>query len=420
MDTRTTSMIEHGARDWDAAAMLDALPELVNRWRVGDLTIRYCNAAWAAQYGISPADAIDRRVEDFLSEHEMEGLHDQLAQLGPDCPVLADPVARAARHPEGRWIHWVDRYIVGPDGPEVLSVGRDVTDQHIAETRLAESEARFRDLADHSTDIVWHVATTPDPLFDYVSPSVERILGYPPSFFVGDFRRVLDILDDAGRAAIRGASTDGATLDAFDFHLRHADGSVVICETRTTIVDGGVQGLSRDVTELRRLQEGLVVLALRDPLTGLANRRLLDELFDAELARTQRNGAALAVAYIDLDGLKDVNDTHGHDAGDMVIRECARRLLAAVRAADVVARVGGDEFVIVYEPAGTDGAGLIDRVEAHLAEPIRLSPAVSLLCSASIGTADTRVTGYHADRLLATADAAMYQVKRVRRCAAPR
>ena len=66
---------------------------------------------------------------------------------------------------------------------------RDVTDQHVAEMRLAESEARFRDLADQSTDIVWHVAASPELHFDYVSPSVERILGYPPSFFTDDFRR---------------------------------------------------------------------------------------------------------------------------------------------------------------------------------------------------------------------------------------
>jgi diguanylate cyclase (GGDEF)-like protein len=187
----------------------------------------------------------------------------------------------------------------------------------------------------------------------------------------------------------------------------------------SSIVHDGLQGLSRDVTELRRLQEGLAQLALRDPLTGLANRRLFDELLDAELARTQRTGAPLAVAYIDLDGLKDVNDTHGHDAGDAVIRESACRLLAAVRGADVVARIGGDEFVIIYEPTEPDAEGLIDRLEAHLAAPIQWAD-VLLACSASIGVADTRVTGYRADRLLATADAAMYQVKRARRRTAPR
>ena len=255
----------------------------------------------------------------------MEGLHSALAQLGPDTPILVDTVARSAPNAPGQWLEWVDRYLVGPDGPEVLSVGRDVTERHVAEQRLAESEARFRDLADKSSDIVWHIVAEPTPHFDYMSPSVESILGYPPSYFLEDFNRVLDILDDNGRRAIDLALRGERPLSRMDFHLRHADGSIVIGETQTTAVQDAVQGVTRDVTELRRLQDRLAALALRDPLTGLANRRLLDELLDAELARTQRSGVALAVAYIDLDGLKQVNDTYGHDAGDVVLCEAASR-----------------------------------------------------------------------------------------------
>ena len=88
---------------------------------------------------------------------------------------------------------------------------------------------------------------------------------------------------------------------------------------------------------------------MRDPLTGLANRRLLDELFEASLSRADRTGTPLAVAYLDLDDFKTLNDTYGHDAGDIVLCETARRLRSTVRSADLVARVGGDEFVIVHE-----------------------------------------------------------------------
>jgi diguanylate cyclase (GGDEF)-like protein/PAS domain S-box-containing protein len=297
----------------------------------------------------------------------------------------------------------------------VLSVGRDVTERHVAEQRLAESEARFRDLADRSSDIVWHVVAEPTPHFDYMSPSVENILGYPPSFFLEDFNRVLDILDDNGRKAIDLALRGERPLSRMDLYLRHADGSIVIGETQTTNVDDAVQGVTRDVTELRHLQDRLAALALRDPLTGLANRRLLDELLDAELARTQRSGVALAVAYIDLDGLKQVNDTYGHDAGDVVLCEAARRLVAIVRGADVVARLGGDEFVIVYEPTDPNSDKLVDRIDAALGEPIEVASGVPVCCPASIGTADTRIVGWSATKLLAAADDAMYQVKRARR-----
>jgi diguanylate cyclase (GGDEF)-like protein len=200
-----------------------------------------------------------------------------------------------------------------------------------------------------------------------------------------------------------------------DLYLRHADGSIVIGETQTTAVEDAVQGVTRDVTELRHLQDRLAALALRDPLTGLANRRLLDELLDAELARTQRSGVALAVAYIDLDGLKQVNDTYGHDAGDVVLCEAARRLVTIVRGADVVARLGGDEFVIVYEPTDPNSDKLVDRIDAALGEPIEVASGASVCCPASIGTADTRIVGWSATKLLAAADDAMYQVKRARR-----
>jgi diguanylate cyclase (GGDEF)-like protein len=177
-------------------------------------------------------------------------------------------------------------------------------------------------------------------------------------------------------------------------------------------IDGGLQGVGRDVTELRHLQESLAALALRDPLTGLANRRLLKELLDADLARTQRSGVPIAVAYLDLDDFKGVNDSHGHEAGDIVLCETSRRLLAIVRGADIVARLGGDEFVIVFEPNDPNSDNLIRRVEDALAEPITVRIGISVCCPASIGVADSRTIGYDAAALMAAADAAMYRVKR--------
>lgn len=402
---------------WDAAAMLDALPERVNRYRVSDLAITYCNAAWAAQYNVEPAEAIGRRLDQFLSDDEIEGLHSQLAQLGPDNPVVVDSVPRAVANSSEQWLEWVDRYLEGPDGPEILSVGRDVTARHIAELRLAESETRFRDLADNSSDVVWRFVAGSPPRLDYISPSVEAVLGYPAPYFLEDFTRILDIIGEEDRAVVARAFRGEQLLKDFDFRFRHANGSIVIGETRATVVRDGLQGVSRDVTELRRLQESLVALALRDSLTGLANRRLLDELLDAELARTQRSGLPLAVAYIDLDDLKLINDSFGHDAGDQVLGEVARRLVATVRGADVVARIGGDEFVVVFEPTDPSSENLVDRIDAALAEPIALDADIAVTCGASIGCADTHATGYDRPRLLAAADGAMYHVKRAHHAA---
>jgi diguanylate cyclase (GGDEF)-like protein len=161
----------------------------------------------------------------------------------------------------------------------------------------------------------------------------------------------------------------------------------------------------------------MAALALRDSLTGLANRRLFKELLDADLARTQRSGLPLAIAFLDLDGLKKVNDTYGHDAGDMVLCETASRLVAIVRGADTVARIGGDEFVIVYEPDDPLSPDLVGRIDRALAEPINITPGIAVRCPASIGIADTRIVGFDGATLLAAADEAMYAVKRARQTA---
>lgn len=398
-----------------AAEMLDALPERVNRYRVSDHVITYCNAAWATQYEVERAAAVGRPLEEFLSEDELEGLDAQLALLGPDNPILTDSVARAVPNAPGQWVEWVDRYMTDPDGAQVLSVGRDVTERRDAEIRLVESEQRFRDLADNSADVVWRFLREPSPHFDYMSPSVENILGYPPSYFLDDFTRMLDIVSDDDRTAITNALHEERVLARFDFHFRHANGSIVVGETRTTEIRGGLQGVSRDVTELRQLQDSMAALALHDPLTGLANRRLLTELLDADLARTERDGLPLAVAFLDLDGFKNVNDTHGHDAGDLVLCETARRLLTIVREADTVARVGGDEFVIVFQPNDANSHELIARLDQGLSEPIHISATTMVTCPASTGIADTRTVGYNGAALLAAADDAMYDAKQSRR-----
>ena len=410
----TRSLRDHQIALEHAAAMLDALPERVNRYRLSDLAVVYCNAAWGTQYDVAPDKAVGRSLEEFLSHDEMDGLHQQLALLGPDNPILVDSVARAVPNAPDQWLEWIDRYLIGPEGPEVLSIGRDVTERRDTEIKLAESEARFRDLADKSADVVWRLIVEPSPHFDYMSPSVENILGYAPSYFLADFTRMLDILDDEGRTAIARALGGERTLDQFDFRFRHANGSIVIGETRTTNVIGGLQGVSRDVTEFRELQDSMAAMALRDPLTGLANRRLFNELLDADLARTERNALPLAVAFLDLDNFKKVNDTYGHDVGDLVLCQTAARLVATVRNTDTVARIGGDEFVIVYEPNDPNSLNLIQRIDRALSEPLNLFPDVVICCPASIGIAETRTVGYSRAALLAAADDAMYEVKRNR------
>ncbi|HMO11570.1 MAG TPA: GGDEF domain-containing protein, partial [Actinotalea sp.] len=222
------------------------------------------------------------------------------------------------------------------------------------------------------------------------------------------------ILDDAGRALVRVAASGADLPERFDLRMRRADDSWMILEMQVARLPAGWQGIGRDVTEIRTLQDQLASLALRDPLTGMANRRLLNVLLDTALQRCQRNGTFLVVSYLDLDDFKHVNDEHGHAAGDAVLQQVAQRLLGTVRGSDVVARLGGDEFIAVHEAAPATAPAIVERLSRALSAPYDLPDGHRVSCLPSIGTADSATYTTPAE-LIAAADGAMYTAKRAHR-----
>ncbi|MCQ4346893.1 diguanylate cyclase [Pseudomonas stutzeri] len=167
--------------------------------------------------------------------------------------------------------------------------------------------------------------------------------------------------------------------------------------------------------ERKRLYAHLEQAARHDALTGLANRALFLERVQAALARGQRSGGRLALLYLDLDDFKQVNDALGHAAGDLLLQETARRLQQSVRETDTVARIGGDEFVVlleeIREPA--QASLLAERIRAALSRPVELSGSLRAIGS-SVGIAIYPEDGESEAELLRRADAAMYASKRRR------
>src|SRR5687768_12281838 len=219
----------HTSYDDTCAEMLDLLPERVVRYRVSDRTIVYCNVAWAAGHDLRPVDVIGRQLDEILSPVERAGLMSQLATLDSENPRLADDKPRAAPNAAGQWVSWTDHFLPGADGGgEVFAVGRDVFGLHTAELGAAASETQFRKLADKSADVVWRFLIEPHPHFDYMSPSVEKVLGHPASYFLEDFSRFLDVLTPKTRALVDRAFEGFPLPEQCDFHYRAADGSTVI------------------------------------------------------------------------------------------------------------------------------------------------------------------------------------------------
>jgi diguanylate cyclase (GGDEF)-like protein len=205
----------------------------------------------------------------------------------------------------------------------------------------------------------------------------------------------------------------------------HADGHAVWVEMSTNVIrdadDHPKYAVTQidDVTDHRAETERLSALALQDPLTGLANRLLLADRLTQAISRTSRSFRALAVLLCDLDGFKPVNDGHGHAAGDAVLMEVATRIRGAVRPADTVARIGGDEFVVLCEDLEDQHSPdvIVQRIEAAMREPFRVG-TTQLRIGISVGITVAEGPGLDADELLAAADADMYAQKRGPRNAA--
>jgi diguanylate cyclase (GGDEF)-like protein len=173
------------------------------------------------------------------------------------------------------------------------------------------------------------------------------------------------------------------------------------------------EALTQANERLRASEERMRLIATHDPLTGLANRKLLDEELEHALARARRSGANVGVAFIDLNGFKAVNDQHGHDVGDQVLIAVAERLCCQVRAGDIVARLGGDEFVVVLESIGS-GADLERRalaIDQALHFPLPTEAGV-LDVAGSVGTGLFPDQASTAADLLRIADEAMYRKKK--------
>ena len=252
---------------------------------------------------------------------------------------------------------------------------------------------------------------------EYVNPSFERITGMPRKEALGS-RRAIFGLEEADADAALAAAAAGESWRG-EIAATRSDGEGIIEEVTIAPVSGPggkpvrIVAVLRDVTERRRLQERLERLAHYDPLTALPNRALFFDRLEGAVARARREERRFALLFIDLDGFKAVNDGFGHDAGDYLLFEIARRLRLAIRDSDTAGRMGGDEFTVLLENISRpeDAAAIADKIRASLIEPALIPAGAKVSVGASVGIAVFPDDGDDGETVLKAADSAMYAIK---------
>ncbi|HMJ35824.1 MAG TPA: EAL domain-containing protein [Baekduia sp.] len=322
------------------------------------------------------------------------------------------------------WVRDKEAVIRGADGKPLFSQGVlvDVTPVRQTETALQDERHRAQRYLDIAGAII--VVLDPDAKITLLNRAGAELLGYAEGELVGRDWYDVAVPEDA-REAGRAAYLEQLQADRDDAvhesRVLTRDGQERVIAWRDTAVrdaDGAFTAMMSsgvDLTERRAAEEQIAYLAYHDPLTGLPNRALLQEHLELALARARRQGQGVGLLYLDLDGFKLVNDSLGHPAGDELLCHVTMRLSERRRGMDLLARQGGDEFLLLLADLDRDGAdkgarGVAEDLLRALADPFSISGA-EFHIGASIGISLYPRDAADADELLRHADAAMYSAK---------
>jgi diguanylate cyclase (GGDEF)-like protein/PAS domain S-box-containing protein len=354
-----------------------------------------------------------------------------LADLIP-CPELGERVAEALRSgtPQDNVLVTLDgrgsgmrsvefniRRTEQAGGQLLLLIGQDVTFRRKARQRLQESEEFFRLTFNQAAVGIALIAA--DGRLLRVNRKMSQILGYSEVELLQRFFQQMTCEDDLPDELVLIKRLKAGEIGDYqrEKRLLRRDGAQVWVSVNVSMMrdaNGNQRFISvvKDISRRKQAEEALVRLASHDALTGLPNRLLLQDRLAQAIVQAHRSGTEVAVMFIDLDRFKHVNDSLGHDAGDQMIVEIARRLAASLRESDTVARQGGDEFVVVLPAlAGAQDASMVaEKLLENLSQPLVLC-GQEVFPTGSIGLAMYPHDGADSATLLKSADNAMYRSK---------
>ncbi|MET0275696.1 MAG: EAL domain-containing protein [Acidimicrobiia bacterium] len=340
-------------------------------------------------------------------------------------PQAAERVEFRMRHADGGWrtLEALGTNLLDDPSVEGLVISaRDLTDRRRAEADLREAQERFRSAFEHAPIGMALIAL--DGAVFRVNRALVGILGRSEPELLR--ANLADLVHPDDRTQTRDAIAHllggDAPSDQHEQRFIHQDGHAVWLSVSTSLVrdmsDRPLYFVTQmeDITERKASGEALAHQAIHDPLTGLPNRLLFVERLGRELTRAAARRERVAVLFLDLDRFKVVNDSLGHSAGDRLLVSVADRLSAAMGPTDVVARFGGDEFVILSQNVSSEETAelMAERLAAVVAKPLALVEG-EVFVTASVGIALSEGTGDTPETLLRNADAAMYHAKELGR-----
>jgi diguanylate cyclase (GGDEF)-like protein/PAS domain S-box-containing protein len=381
-----------------------------------DGTILYASAATTRVLGYT--------LEEFVGHNAFEFIHPEARSEVAAClkdaldsPGTTVRVSANVRHRNGDW-----RFLEGiltnllndPAVGAIVNNYRDITERKRSEDALRASEVRYRSLFERNLAGVFR--TSLDGTFLDCNEAFALVLGYESREEL--LRRPVEEFYETSseHQAFLARLKKEKVLANLEARYRRRDGSTVwTLENVSLVEDGGasvIEGTLIDISERKTAQQQVEYQAYHDALTGLPNRLLLRDRLTVALAHARRQSRTLVVMFLDLDRFKLVNDSLGHSLGDSLLKGVAERLVQSVREEDTVARVGGDEFVMLFPgiTRNEDSASMARKILDAVAQPLRLE-GHEVYPTTSIGIAVYPTDGGDADALLKSADSAMYRAK---------
>jgi len=376
---------------------------------------RFCNATYVAQFGMPMEELLKRNMRELFGEEAYATIQPYVVR------ALAGEMIVFERQAGERGAGTYSLYHYVPDRDErgdvigFYAMVLDITPRKVAELQLYAKEKLLRGLTDNLPALVSYIDR--EERFQFNNQPYEKWLGKPLSEITG--KHVREACGDEAYfkykrfydQALAGNRTDFAFADERDGTKRYYNASYIPqFDERGQVI--GVCSMINDITETKKVELQLIKLARIDALTGLPNRVQFDESLRKAIARSRRGGLSMALMYLDIDHFKFINDNYGHQAGDDALIEFARRLTASVRKTDIVARLSGDEFVIILEEMkGDDEAEIVARKVISAMEAEFLVGGRQYQVTTSIGIAVLHDDDADAQALLRRADQALYRAK---------